>query len=246
MLTLNPIATRSRRSAGVSPADFKSIRLFADVPEAHLLELARTAWQERVPPRAVVIEQEAPCEAFYALLEGTVEVLSGLDDQETVIDVVEQGSALLLACVVTAIPYIASVRTLSAARILAMPAAAVRDLFDGDRTFARSVAGELSRSSCRMILDLKSLKVRTSIERLADWLIDAADQTNGNGEFRLPFRKRTLASRLGMTPECLSRSLRSLSAHGVRMRGREVILADRAALAAFAGIGDQVSGIRSQ
>ena len=144
------------------------------------------------------------------------------------------GSVLLLACVVTAIPYIASVRCLSPARILAVPAQAVRELFDGDGAFARSVATELSRSSCRMILDLKSLKVRTSIERLADWLIDAAGQANGKGAFRLPFGKRTLASRLGMTPECLSRSLRTLSAHGVHVRGREVILADRAALAAFA------------
>jgi CRP/FNR family transcriptional regulator, transcriptional activator FtrB len=238
MSTLKPFASRSRRSAGLGPADFKSIRLFADVPEVHLQPLARTAWQERVPPRAVVIEQGAPCEALYALLEGTVEVLSGLDDQETVIDVVEPGAALLLACVVTAIPYVASVRTLSTVRILAVPAAAVRELFDGDKTFARGVAGELSRSSCRMILDLKSLKVRTSIERLADWLIDAAVHGNGNGEFRLPFGKRTLASRLGMTPECLSRSLRALSAHGVRVRGREVILADRTALAVFVGTDD--------
>src|SRR5262249_1630373 len=125
----------------------------------------------------------------------------------------------------------------SAVRILAVPAPVVRELFDGDKTFARSVAGELSRSSCRMILDLKSLKVRTSIERLADWLIDAADQANGNGEFRLPFGTRTVASRLVMTPECLWRSLRALSAHGVRVRGREVILADRAALSAFTGAG---------
>jgi CRP/FNR family transcriptional regulator, transcriptional activator FtrB len=164
-----------------------------------------------------------------------VEVFSGLDDQETVIDVVGQGSVLLLACVVTATPYIASVRTLSTARILAVPATAVRELFDGDKAFARGVAGELSRNSCRMFLDLKSLKVRTSIERLADWLIDAAGEANGNGEFRLPFGKRTLASRLGMTPECLSRSLRSLAAHGVRVRGREVTVADRTALTAFAG-----------
>ena len=250
MLTLKPAANRSRRSTGVTPAEFKSIRLFADVPPAHLEELARTAWQERLPPRAVIIEQDAPCAALYALLDGTVEVLSGLDEQETVIDVVEPGSALLLACVVTAIPYIASVRTLSAVRILAVPAPAVRELFDGDKAFARGVAAELSRSSCRMILDLKSLKVRTSIERLADWLIDAAGLANGNGEFRLPFGKRTLASRLGMTPECLSRSLRALSAHGVRVRGRDVILADRGALAAFAGqdseIGSRKSEIRTQ
>jgi len=238
MLTLKPSAIRSRRSAGVGLADFKAIRLFGEAPDVHLQRLAHLAWQERLAPRAMVIEQDASCEALYALLEGTVEVFSGFDEQETVIDVVGPGSVLLLACVVTAIPYIASARTLSPARILAVPALAVRELFDGDKTFARGVAGELSRGSCRMLLDLKSLKVRTSIERLADWLISAADgHGNGSGksEFRLPFGKRTLASRLGMTPECLSRSLRSLGAHGVHVRGREVTVADRAALVAFAG-----------
>jgi len=236
MLTLRPSISRSRHSAGTGPADFKSIRLLADIPEPHIHDLTRVAWQERFTPRTVVIAEEAPCEALYGLIEGTVEVLSGVDDQETVIDVVEAGSALLLACVMTGIPYVASVRTLSQVRILAIPATAVRELFDGDKGFARSVAGELSRGSCRMLLDLKSLKIRTSIERLADWLIAMADgQANGNGGFRLPFGKRTLASRLGMTPECLSRSLRSLAAHGVQVRGREVILADRATLAAFAG-----------
>jgi CRP/FNR family transcriptional regulator, transcriptional activator FtrB len=237
MLTLKPSVSRSRRSAGVGLADLKSIRLFADVPDLNLQELARLAWQERLAPRAVVIEQDADCPALYGLLEGTAEVLSGLEDQETVIDVVGPGSVLLLACAITAIPYIASIRTLSPVRILAVPASAVRELFDGDKGFARSVAAELSRGSCRMILDLKSLKVRTSIERLADWLIDAADgQGNGNSEFRLPYGKRTLASRLGMTPECLSRSLRALTAHGVRVRGRQVTVADRSALAAFAGL----------
>jgi len=235
MLTLKPAASRPRRSAGLGLADFRSIRLFSDIAEDRLQQLARIAWQERLAPRAAVIEEDAPCDALYALLEGTVEVLSGLDDQETVIDVVEPGSVLLLACVITAIPHVASVRTLSPVRLLAVPAADVRELFDGDKAFARGVASELSRGSCRMLLDLKSLKVRTSIERLADWLIDAADQANGDGAFRLPFGKRTLASRLGMTPECLSRSLRTLGAHGVRVRGREVMVADRTALAALAG-----------
>lgn len=236
MLTLKPSASRNRRSASPGLADFKSVRLFADIALEQLQALTGIAWQERLPPRTVVLEQDAASDVFCAVLEGTAEVFAGLDDQETVIDVVEPGSVLLLACVMTAIPYVASVRTLSSVRILAIPAAAVRELFDGDKGFARGVAGELSRSSCRMLLDLKSLKVRTSIERLADWLIDAADgQANGNGAFRLPFGKRTLASRLGMTPECLSRSLRVLAAHGVQVHGREVMLADRAALVAFAG-----------
>jgi CRP/FNR family transcriptional regulator, transcriptional activator FtrB len=241
MLTLRPSASRSRRNAGLGVADFKSIRLFAGVSDVHLQALAQSAWQERVAARSMVIEEDASCEALYGVLDGTVEVLAGLDDEETVIDVIELGSVLLLACVITGRPYVASVRTLSPARIMAVPAPAVRELFDGDKAFARNVAAELSRSSWRMLWDIKSLKVRTSIERLADWLITAADgQGNGNGhsEFRLPFGKRTLASRLGMTPECLSRSLRSLAAHGVRVRGREVTVADRAALVAFAGADD--------
>jgi hypothetical protein len=38
-----------------------------------------------------------------------------------------------------------------------------------------------------------------------------------------------------MTPECLSRSLRSLADYGISVRGRNVTVADRATLAAFIG-----------
>lgn len=241
MLTLRPSVTRSRRGAGIGIAEIRSVRLFAGLSDLRLQEVAHAAWQERLPARAVVIEEDAASDALCALIEGTAEVLSGSDDQETVIDVVEAGSVLLLGSVMSGVPYVASVRTLSAARLIIVPATLVRELFDADKDFARTVAFKLSRSSCSMLLELKSLKVRKSIERLADWLLQASAQTNGNGEFRLPYGKRTLASRLGMTPECLSRSLRTLADHGVQVRGREVTVADRAALAAFAGQDSAIS-----
>jgi CRP-like cAMP-binding protein len=58
------------------------------------------------------------------------------------------------------LPYAAAARTLSPARIVAIPAAAIRELFDGDRTFARAVADELSRASHRTLAELKSLKMQ--------------------------------------------------------------------------------------
>jgi len=242
MLTLRPSVTRSRRSAGIGIAEVRSVRLLAELSDLRLQEVARAGGQERLPARAMVIHEDAASNALYALIEGTAEVSSGFEDQETVVDVVEAGSVLLLGSVMSGVPYVASVRTLSAARVLVVPATLIRELFDADKDFARNVALELSRSSCSMLLELKSLKMRKSIERLADWLIQTSAQTNGNGEFRLPFGKRTLASRLGMTPECLSRSLRTLAEHGARVRGREVTVADRAALAAFAGREPAVSG----
>jgi CRP/FNR family transcriptional activator FtrB len=51
----------------------------------------------------------------------------------------------------------------------------------------------------------------------------------------LPYDKRLLASRLGMTPEHLSRAFASLRRHGVNTgHGRIVILNNPAALTAFA------------
>ena len=50
--------------------------------------------------------------------------------------------------------------------------------------------------------------------------------------------KAVLASRLNLTPETFSRSLRELSAAGlIAVRGRQIVLLDRAGLAAAAGAG---------
>src|SRR5689334_1679152 len=86
--------------------------------------------------------------------------------------------ALAASAIMTRLPYAAAARTLSPARIVAIPAAAIRELFDGDRTFARAVADELSRASHRTLAELKSPKMHTPVERLADWLLRADARSN--------------------------------------------------------------------
>jgi CRP/FNR family transcriptional activator FtrB len=77
---------------------------------------------------------------------------------------------------------------------------------------------------------LKDHKLRTGAERLANWILETDRMQGGSGRVVLPHDKRTLASRLGMTPENLSRSLANLAAHGVAGSGREIVITDRAAL----------------
>jgi CRP/FNR family transcriptional activator FtrB len=222
-------------SARVAAAEFASIPLFAQVPEGHLQRVANAASLRRLRPRAMVIQEHAECRTLNVLLEGLVEIFSRLDDRESVIDVAEPGAALLLASVMAGLPYAASARTLSPACILAIPVTAVRKLFEDDRSFAKSVAYELSRSTYGMLAELKIIKMYNSSARLAEWLLRADNRSDDRGPFRLPFSKHTLASRLGMTPESLSRGLRSLADHGVRVRGRTVMVENRAALTAIVG-----------
>ena len=125
-------------------------------------------------------------------------------------------------------------RTLKRSRVLAMRADAVRNAFDADAAFARAIVCELSRGFRRVLAELKNQKLRTSTERLADWLLRANAQLGDTGRFTLPSDKRTLASLLGMTPENLSRSLKTLSERGVVVHGRDILLKDPAGLARIA------------
>ena len=50
----------------------------------------------------------------------------------------------------------------------------------------------------------------------------------------MTFDKRTLASRLGMTPENLSRNFALLEKFGVKSSGRDIVIEDTPALKRFA------------
>lgn len=50
----------------------------------------------------------------------------------------------------------------------------------------------------------------------------------------IPFDRGTLASHIGTTRESLSRNLAHLTDHGVRIRGREIVIDDQDKLALFA------------
>ena len=103
-------------------------------------------------------------------------------------------------------------------------------------TKASRVACELSRAFYGVVLELKNQKLRTCMERLADWLLRANAKLGDKGQFTIPHDKRTHASRLGMTSKNLSRNLRSVADWGcVVIHGRDVTLGDPAALAAIAG-----------
>jgi len=58
----------------------------------------------------------------------------------------------------------------------------------------------------------------------------------------MQFDKRVLASRLGMTPENLSRNFALLNKHGVSSSGRNIIIEDPAALERFAKPNSLIDG----
>ncbi len=78
----------------------------------------------------------------------------------------------------------------------------------------------------KMMSELERMKVNTTTERLADYLVDMVEVRGKEGRIILPFEKVILASVLGMKPESLSRAFRALKKVGVHSHLKEVFVED--------------------
>ena len=149
-------------------------------------------------------------------------------------EIVHPIETFILAAVSREQDHLMSARTTEPSQILMMPSQDVRAVFQEDAIFARAVVRELAGRYRGLVKALKSQKLRTSAERLANYLIRSDIEQGSKGQFRLTLEKRALASFLGMTPENLSRAFAALAQHGVTVEGAEVRLAQPTELNAFA------------
>jgi CRP/FNR family transcriptional activator FtrB len=107
-------------------------------------------------------------------------------------------------------------------------------VFGREAAFARAVVDELAERYRGVVRALKNEKLRTGPVRLANWILREDARQGETHRISLTVDKRTLASRLGMTPENLSRNLGQLASYGVRTSGRTIIVDDMAKLSTFA------------
>jgi CRP/FNR family transcriptional activator FtrB len=221
----------------------RAIPLFASMSEANFRVLCDSTVVHRFPKNATLLKEGERPRFLYVLVEGSVELFGSHDGQAATIEVREPVAALTLPSVVRATPTIKSVRTISPARLLAMPAEAVREAFRRDAAFSRAVAEQIAESYSEIVRLLMNEKLRTSTERLAAWIFTTFINQGNGRSFALKFNKRVLASRLGMAPENLSRNLAYLERFGVKNEGRDIIVKDLESLRQFAKPNVAIDGI---
>ena len=93
-----------------------------------------------------------------------------------------------------------------------------------DQHFDKAIITELASRYRAVVKAQKDLKLRTGVERLANYLLRQEIEQGGTGHLTLQIDKRTLAGRLGMTPENLSRAFGTLKPYGVEVDGAEITL----------------------
>jgi CRP/FNR family transcriptional regulator, transcriptional activator FtrB len=219
-------------------AQLKALPLFSEMTEESLASLLDAALLQLFPTGVILIREGDHADFLHVLVEGLVEIYTEQNGVEWGISLNSPVSTFILAAVVSDQPYLNSARTLADSRVLLIPMQRVRDIFDRDVAFARIVARELAFAYRSAVKKLKGYMARSSIERLANWILTEARRDAGQGNIQgnivVPFDRGTLASHIGTTRENLSRSLALLTEHGVRIRGREIVIDNKDQLETFA------------
>jgi CRP/FNR family transcriptional activator FtrB len=209
------------------PEDFPELRaleLFRDMAEESFEALARATYIQTFPPQVQLTTEGDPADFLHVVLSGQVELFAGWLDHETVMATLRPVSTFILAATLRDRPYLMSARTLEKSRIALIPSEDVRAIFERDATFARAVVVELAACYRTAIKTTKDLKLRSAIERLANYLL--RQRGRFGARFELPIEKRRLASYLGMTPENLSRAFGTLAQYGVAVDGPSISIPD--------------------
>lgn len=194
------------------------------------------------PQDMIAVERVMPKDLFI-LLDGLVENVSERDGKATTLSLMRPPAAFILAAVVMRRPYLVSVRAVSPAKVLAMPLDLFHALFVRDPQFALSASQELATRYRDMVKELKNLKTRTAVERLANWILSEARFAGDKDEFEMMIGKAMLASRLGMTNEHLSRAFAQLRDLGVETSGRHIRITNRTGLESFARPDPLIDGV---
>lgn len=214
--------------------DIRELDLFSQMAEEHFLSLMRGAYVQSFPPQIELLTEGERSDFLHVVLSGSVDLFSTWNGRETSMATVRPISTFILAATIRNAPCLMSARTLEKSRLVLIPSQDVRAIFDVDGNFARAIVTELAQCYRSVVKSQKELKLRTSLERLANYLLRQQKHIGGGPEFELDSEKRRLASVLGMTPENLSRAFKALQPYGVTVDGARITIANQADLERFA------------
>ena len=229
-------------------SDWDSVRaapLFASMSDANFRVLRDATVVHRLPKNAALLKEGERPRFLHLLVEGSVELFGCHNGQAATIEITEPVAALALAAVIRGGVSLKCARSVSPARVLAVPAEAVREAFRRDAAFSRAAAEYLADGYADMVRLLMNEKLRTSTERLAAWILRTCVTQGNKTSIELKFNKRILASRLGMAPENLSRNLAFLERYGVTSEGRGIQISDLQSLQEFAKPNALIDGVEA-
>ncbi len=206
--------------------EIRALPLFRNMEAENFDRLFRGAYVQTFPQGVELAREGEMADFFHVVLDGSVELFANWNGRKSTLATIHPLSTFILAATIKNGPYLMSAQTLEKSRMILLPSTDVRAHFAADSGFARAIVLELAQCYRVVVKSHKDIKLRTSPERLANYLLRQSATAADPSSFDLKMEKKRLASFLGMTPENLSRSIKALNTHGVEIALNNVRIVD--------------------
>ena len=205
------------------PPPLREFPFFVGADEATLQRLAAEAKVETHEAGAVLFRQGERVTAMTFVVCGFVKLTrTAASGDETLIDMRTDGASLNAAPIRADETHHYSAETVGPATALKIPAGRFARLMADSPSLALAALADAKRTIDELTGEIESLKASSAEHRLVRFLISFCPPEEDQCRFRLPYDKRLVAARLGVTQETLSRSFARLRAYGVRTEARGI------------------------
>lgn len=215
--------------------ELRAFRIFNGVEERLVAELLANCYSRQFRPGEIIVEQDGQLESVMIISRGLVDLTRIEGQREFGVLLLSAHDLLMPAAALFQERCLVTARALVRTKTCSIPVLTVRSAIRQSPQFAVNLMAVTSgqwRMSVRNILDLSA---RSAAQRVGAFLLRLADLQSDAAAPVLPIPKRHLAGRLGITAETLSRMLQTVTDHGLYLRGRTIIIRDRAKIEAFCG-----------
>ncbi|MCK5445123.1 MAG: Crp/Fnr family transcriptional regulator [Rhodospirillaceae bacterium] len=203
----------------------KKVPLFSRMETDDLKQLMQGFQVQDMPCHKNLFMQGEQADHFYVVLDGWVKLFrQTADGDEAVIEIVTRGQSFAEAAIFEGQNYPVSAECVTDTRLVLIKGAPFVKRIEEQPKLAMYMLSAMSRR-LRFHIDLiERLVVKSTAERLGDFLLSLCHNEEDPIVLHLPYDKTLVAARLGMKPETLSRALAKLRTIGVESHGHEVII----------------------
>jgi CRP-like cAMP-binding protein len=178
---------------------------------------------------------------FYVIVFGRIALaMRSGGGRARVVEILDGGRSFGEAIMFLDKPCIVTASALDDTVVLHVARETVAAELERSPAFARRIIAALAGKLEASVRELETHALADGGRRFAAWLLRSVPATTrAQAAVTLPAPKRAIASRLNLSPEHLSRILRSLASGGlIETRGRTILIPDAARLRAWSERGD--------
>lgn len=218
--------------------DYEKIRstsLFSGLSDEVLRKILGNESPRTHPKGSVIFLQGEDASHFYVILEGWVKLYRLMPSgDEAILHVFTERETFAEAAMFNGHKYPATAEAVSETRLVAINSNLFTKILQESPQIAMLMLASTSEHLKHLVTEIEQIKGRNSTQRLAYFLFKMCPKDQQSAVIHLPYEKSLIASRLGIQPESLSRTLNNLRDYGVNCVKDQVIVSNVSRLRSLA------------